>query len=142
MKSFLFVLVQFVTLGVIALTGPLIPSQGWLAAVEFAGILLGAWAVLTMRLGNFNITSDVKPNSRLITTGPYAMIRHPMYAALLVATLPLLVEHFTVFRLAVWVLLLVDLVLKLNYEEGLLKQAHPDYAAYMEHTYRLIPFVY
>lgn len=142
MKSLLFVLVQFGTLGLIALTGPLIPSNVWLAAVELAGIVLGVWAVLTMRIGNFNITPDVKHDSRLVTGGPYALIRHPMYTALLVITFPLLIDRFNLFRLAVWVTLLIDLVLKLNYEEGLLKNAHPAYSEYMKKSYRLIPFLY
>lgn len=142
MKSILFVLVQFGTLGLIALTGPLFPSNGWLLALEFTGFLLGVWAVLAMGLGNLNILPDVMRHSRLVTDGPYALIRHPMYTALLLATLPLVINSFSIFRLSMWLLLLVDLLLKLNYEEGLLKNAHSDYAKYAEESYRLIPFVF
>lgn len=65
MKSILFVLVQFGTLGLIALTGPLLPANGWLLALEFAGLLLGVWAVLAMGLGNLNILPDVMRQSRV-----------------------------------------------------------------------------
>ncbi len=126
----------------IALTGPLFPASLWLLAIEAAGILLGIWAILAMGIGNFNITPDVKRNGRLVTAGPYALIRHPMYTALLLTTLPLIVNSFSLFRLGLWLLLLIDLVLKLKYEEGLLRQALPGYGAYMERSYRLIPFVY
>ena len=118
MKSILFVLIQFGTLGIIAITGPIIPSIVWLLALEAAGILLGVWAILAMGLGNFNITPDPKHNSRLVIAGPYALIRHPMYTALLLTTLPLIVNSFSAFRLAVWLLLLVDLLFKLNYEDN------------------------
>ncbi len=142
MKSLLFVFLQFGALGLIAITGSLIPSNAWLLTIELAGILLGVWAVVSMGIFNFNITPDVKSGSRLITSGPYALIRHPMYTALLLVTLPLIVNSFNAFRLCMWLLLLVDLVFKLNYEEGLLKPAHPDYAKYRAESYHLIPFVF
>jgi len=142
MKSLLFVLIQFGTLGVIAITGPIIPSNQWLLALEAAGILLGVWAVLAMGIGNFNITPDVKRNSHLVMAGPYMLVRHPMYTALLLATLPLIVNSYSVFRLSVWLLLLVDLLLKLSYEEKLLKRALTGYSEYMQKSYRLIPFVF
>lgn len=140
--SSLFVIIQFGTLGLIAITGPIIPTNPWLLVLEAAGILLGGWAILTMGIGNFNITSVVKRNSRLVTTGPYALIRHPMYTALLLTTLPLIVNSFTLFRLSIWLLLFVDLLFKLNYEEGLLKRALPGYSKYIETSNHLIPFVF
>ncbi len=142
MLSLLFVIIQFVTLGLIAITGPIIPTNPWLLVLEAAGILLGVWAILTLGIGNFNITPDVKRNSRLVTSGLYALIRHPMYTALLLTTLPLIVNSFNLFRLSIWLLLFVDLLFKLNYEEGILKRALPGYSKYMETSYRLIPFVF
>ena len=142
MKSILFVLIQFGTLGIIALTGPLVPSNRWLSALEAGGILLGVWAVLSMGLGNFNITPDPKRDSHLVTAGPYTLILHPMYSALLLVTLPLIVNSFSILRLLVWLLLLVDLLLKSGYEEKLLSRALPGYAEYMQKSYRLIPFVF
>lgn len=142
MPSILFVAVQFAALGLIAATGPLFPASPWLLAVEIAGLLLGVWAILAMGIGNFNITPDVKGRSRLVTAGPYALVRHPMYAALLLTTLPLALDSLAPVRVGLWVVLLVDLVLKLNYEEGLLKAAHPGYAEYVEKSWRLVPFLY
>ena len=141
-KSIFFVILQFGILGLIALTGPVLAVNPWYLALETAGLLLGIWAVITIKTGNFNITPDVKPEARLVQTGPYAFIRHPMYAALLLVTLPLVLETFSLFRAALWLLLITVLVLKLRYEEQLLIRAHPDYLAYIAKTYRLIPFVF
>jgi len=140
--SFIFVAVQFGALGLIAFTGHVIAGSPVLLALEIAGLSLGVWAVLAMGLGNFNITPDVRRSSRLVTSGPYALIRHPMYSALLLTTLPLVIDSFTPLRAFIWIVLLVDLVLKLNYEEGMLKQAHPGYAQYMKESYRILPFIY
>jgi len=141
-KSFVFVAVQFFCLSLLALTGPVIVSGLWLQLLEAAGILLGLWAIYTMRMGNFNITPDVRETGQLREQGPYRFIRHPMYASLLLTTLALLINAFTPIRLILWIVLLADLVLKLIHEESLLAQHFDAYTAYMSRTKRLLPFVY
>ena len=142
MLAWIFVFVQFATLGLILLTGPLFASNLWLLAVEIFGLLIGVWAVLVMGIGTFNITPNLRSGSSLVSAGPYKFIRHPMYAALLLATLPLIIDVFTPVRLLLWLALLIDLLLKLNYEEKLLTEKLPGYADYMRSSARLIPFIF
>ena len=141
-KSVTFVVVQFICLGLIALTGPLFPGNTLLLATELIGLGLGIWAVFTMGIGNFNVTPDPLRGSRLVRRGPYRLIRHPMYLALLLVTLPLVIAAFTPLRLAIWIVLLTDLLFKLNYEERMLAAWLEGYREYMGRSYRLIPFVY
>lgn len=126
----------------IAITGPLFPSSPALLVIELLGIGLGVWAILTMRIGNFNITPDPLNNSRLVTSGPYHLIRHPMYQAILLTTLPLIVYSFSPIRLTIWLILFIDLLLKMNYEERLLAIKLVGYDSYIERSYRLIPYIY
>ena len=137
-----FVFVQFVCLGLIAITGPLIARNPVLLAVEGFGIFLGLWAILSMRIDNFNITSNVKTGARLVTGGPYRYIRHPMYASLLLVTFPLVLNQFSMLRLTIWFVLLADLLLKLRHEERLLEREVDGYSGYMRRTKRVLPFVY
>jgi protein-S-isoprenylcysteine O-methyltransferase Ste14 len=141
-KSFLFVLVQFLSLALIGLSGPLLPRSTFLLIVELLGITLGVWAVIAMRIGNFNITPDPFKWTKLVANGPYALIRHPMYLALLLTTLPLIINHLTISRLVLWLILLTGLLLKLNYEEGLLTGQLEGYREYSSETWKLIPFLY
>ena len=141
-KSLLFVIVQFACLGLIALTGPLFPSNAVLLVLELLGIGLGIWAILAMRIGNFNITPDPLKHSQLVTSGPYRMIRHPMYLAILLTTLPLIIYSFDIFRLAIWLVLLIDLIFKLVYEENLLSEKLVGYDRYIERSFRLFPYIY
>ena len=141
-KSVLFVGIQFVCLGLIAITGPLLPANAALLVIELLGLGLGIWAILTMRIGNFNITPDPLTRSKLVISGPYRLIRHPMYLALLLTTLPLVINEFDLFRFAIWLVLLVNLLLKLNYEENMLVVELAGYDQYIQKSSRLIPFVY
>jgi protein-S-isoprenylcysteine O-methyltransferase Ste14 len=129
-------------LGLIALTGPLFPSNAVLLVLELLGIGLGIWAILAMRIGNFNIMPDPLKHSQLVTSGPYRMIRHPMYLAILLTTLPLIIYSFDIFRLAIWLVLLIDLICKLIYEENLLSVKLVGYDRYIERSFRLFPYIY
>ena len=95
-----------------------------------------------MRPGKFNITPHPHSWSKLVRTGPYRAIRHPMYLALLLTTLPLIIESFSMFRLSIWILLLLDLILKIEYEEELLLENLEGYKNYLEKSHKLVPFVY
>jgi protein-S-isoprenylcysteine O-methyltransferase Ste14 len=95
-----------------------------------------------MRLSNLNVMPDLKANSTLVTSGPYRLIRHPMYAAGLLITLSLVLNHPTLWRAGYWLVLAIDLHLKLRYEEKLLQEKYPQYSDYKQKTKRLIPFIY
>lgn len=134
--------VQFAMLGTLAASGPWLARTPFWLAVQLLGGGTGVWAVATMRPGNMNITPDVKDGAQLVRRGPYRWVRHPMYLGLLLATLPLVVTAFSSWRLAFWLILLVDLLVKLHYEEGLLVQKFPLYAKYQTESKRLIPYLY
>ncbi|NNJ10346.1 isoprenylcysteine carboxylmethyltransferase family protein [Chloroflexales bacterium ZM16-3] len=140
-KSYLFVTVQFLCLGLIGLSGPLPTAVGPLALVV-CGLLLGLWGLLAMRLSQLSVLPDVRAGARLVVSGPYRLIRHPMYSSLLIACLGLVLAAPLWWRWLLWAALLADLILKLRYEEGMLARAFPDYAAYMRRSWRLLPFVF
>ena len=140
--AYTLVAIQFACLIAIAISGPLVARNPlWLAA-EVGAVVLGLWAVFSARIGNFNITPSVRAYGDLVTHGPYRFIRHPMYAALLLGCLALVANAPTWWRWALWIVLTVDLVVKLRYEEGLLAAHYPGYVDYMRQTKRLIPFIY
>lgn len=142
-KSYTLVFVQFLSIGLILITGPVLPANIFLLTIELVGIVLGIWAILSMGIGRFNIIPDPKEGSHIVTRGPYRLIRHPMYLALLLFTLPLVIADFSWWRGLFWLALLIDLILKLNYEEALLEKKLDGYREYnKQRSYRLIPFIY
>jgi protein-S-isoprenylcysteine O-methyltransferase Ste14 len=140
-KASALVLIQGVSIATILVTGWPLARSVSLLTVQVAGLSLGTWAVVVMGLRNTNIAPLVKQDARLVTRGPYALIRHPMYSAVLLAVWPLIIDDYSLLRLAAGLILTIDLIVKLLYEERLLRKHFADYEPYMRTTKRLIPFV-
>ena len=115
--------------------------------ILLADALLVASYVLFFRVMRANSfaarTVEVERGQRLITTGPYAVVRHPMYMALIgiyFATPPALGSFWAL--LAALPLPFV-LALRIRNEEEVMLRDFPEYEAYRRKTrYRLIPFVW
>lgn len=140
--SILLVVVQLAALGIIFFSGPVFPQALFLKTVFTAGGLLGVWSFWEMRKSKLQATPDVAPGSKLIKSGPYRFIRHPMYTGLLIITISILLSYFSPLRLFAAVILTVDLLAKIRYEEKLLNKYFKEYSLYSKSTWRLIPFVY
>ena len=83
-----------------------------------------------------------KDGAEFIQTGPFALVRHPMYSGGLVLALgwALFVQGW--LTLGYVLALFVFLDVKSRREEKWLAQKFPAYAAYQQRVRKLIPFVY
>lgn len=142
MKSRILVMIQLGTIIAILLTGPLVAQQPIYLFVEIAGTVIGLWALIVMGTKTFSVLPDVKDGGHHIRQGPYRWIRHPMYLALLLVVGALVLALPTWLRLLLWILLLVDILLKIAYEEMLLATHYSTYATYQSQTKRLLPWLY
>ena len=105
----------------------------WLAILAVAMILVAvALAVAgALRLGTGLTASPLpSPAAQLRTTGPYACVRHPIYAALLFGGAGLVILGGRPARVAVWLALLALLWAKTVLEERKLSERFADYRAY------------
>jgi len=99
------------------------------------------WAMIIFKL-KVNVAPEVLKGTILIKSGPYRLIRHPMYFSVISFTLLWVVFDFGYIRLLLWTLLLVVILLKINYEEKILKRHFQDYTEYSKTTKKIIPFIY
>lgn len=139
----LLVTVQLGSLLYLAVSGKWLASSAPGLILEFFGVSLGIIAIYVAGIHNVNIRPLPKEGGKLITSGPYRFIRHPMYLAQVVAFIPLVITYYTPLRLAVILALTLALLLKMPYEEkGLVGQFGEDYKVYQTKTKKVIPFIY
>jgi protein-S-isoprenylcysteine O-methyltransferase Ste14 len=117
----------------------------WLTGVSLV-IILSAWLLVfhVLRFNSFaSAIVQVEAGQRVITDGPYRVVRHPMYTGftLLILATPCALGSFVAFVPAL--LLIPVLVFRLLDEERVLRQQLSGYAEYCQHTrFRLIPSVF
>lgn len=112
----------------------------WPAAIlALPAVFFGVWILRHNRPGNFNIRPELKPDARLITDGPYALVRHPMYVTVLWLGLCTVMLYASIISFLLWGLLLGVLDRKAALEEHYLRAGFPDYAAYAEKVGRFLP---
>ncbi len=123
-------------------SGPWLATKGSLLTIELIGFLLGIVALLQMRPHLSNVLPLPKKGTRLITNGVYRIIRHPMYLAIILVFAPLVIDKYSLFRLSILIILSINLILKLNYEEKKLLIHYEGYRDYMKKSWRLLPYLY
>jgi len=123
------------------------PARWWAVAL---GAIIFASALWVFRrahkeLGrNWSITLEIRERHALVSGGPYAVVRHPMYTSFMLMGLG------QAFLLSNWVAGPAGLVgfailffLRVDKEERMmLENFGPQYRAYMERTKRIIPYLY
>ena len=134
--------VQIGSLLFLVLTGPLFSSNPPIIIFQILALILVILAVWEMRRNKFYRVPDIGRQDRLVTSGIYQYIRHPMYTSQILFAGTLLANYFSFFRLVAFILLFVDFIFKIQYEEGLLMKYFSNYYEYMKKSSRLIPFLY
>ena len=104
------------------------------------GLLLAAGIV---RLGaNLTAVPYPKEQATLVETGPYSIVRHPMYSGGIILAFgwALLVHGWLTIGYAIILFLFFDI--KSRREEQWLGAKFPGYAAYQKRVRKLIPLIY
>lgn len=115
------------------------PTVGSVLMVIGAGLLVAG----LVRLGR-GLTPLPYPKDgiAIAQTGPYALVRHPMYSGGLVLGLGWALHVRGWLTLGYVVVLFVFLDVKSRREERWLTERFPTYAAYQRRVRKLVPFIY
>ena len=114
----------------------------WLgAAVTIAGLVFAVWA--RGYLGcNWSRSVTIKQGHELITTGPYAMVRHPIYTGILTGLLGTATALSEVRGFIAFVLFFLAFWIKLRMEEQWMRSQFGEaYANYAYQTAALVPYL-
>jgi len=143
------VLVQGILFVLVAAAGWTL-GPGWPGPLRLVGVLVGSALIfggiaLVVR-AVVDLGSAMTPlpmprdGSELVVTGAFAIVRHPIYAGVLLVGLGWAVVQASVVAAVLTGVLAAFLYLKSAREEAWLEARYPGYAAYRARTPRFIPW--
>lgn len=110
-------------------------------ALVVLGFLINGFVFRENSYGASNVRTE--EDQKVISTGPYALVRHPMYVGVLVMVIGVPVALGSWWGLTVLALTVPVLVLRILDEEKLLNQDLPGYTEYAQKVrYRLVPYLW
>jgi protein-S-isoprenylcysteine O-methyltransferase Ste14 len=120
-----------------------IPS--YLSLMSDGFVVLGLFVIFLVFKANSytSVLVEVNEGQKVVSTGPYSIVRHPMYSGALVMLLfiPLALGSF--WGLLAFPPILLAIAIRLNEEEKFLAQQLPGYSEYRQKVkYRLMPYVW
>ena len=102
------------------------------------GMVWALYALSYLR-NRFSIVPEAR---ELVTGGPYAVVRHPVYLGEIAAGIGLVVPTLFSIHALILAIFIAAQLLRIHFEERVLQAAFPTYELYARRTKRLIPFLY
>lgn len=121
-------------------------DQGWVAAtgVVFAALGIAGTFLTQLAIGeSWRIGVDQSEQTDLVTSGPFGLVRNPIFTAMLVTGAGITLVVPNLMAVAGWVLLLVAIELQVRVvEEPYLRRHHGDpYRRYLTSVGRFVPAI-
>ncbi len=133
------VIAQFVLSAFLVLSTQWSPIP-WLAIwISLPGAALAVWAWGKVGLLRLRIHPTTTEKTQFITSGPFALVRHPMYTGLLWFTAALQFSDLAWWRVVAWFALAIVLSIKACVEESDIKVRFTQYEAYCGRVGRFWP---
>jgi protein-S-isoprenylcysteine O-methyltransferase Ste14 len=111
-------------------------------ALTLAGLAFAWWA--RVYLGrNWSSIPMVREAHELIRTGPYSIVRHPIYTGLLLALLGTAIALGEIRGFLGFILMLIELKIRSSVEEKFMTEEFPrDYPQYKQKVKALVPYLW
>jgi protein-S-isoprenylcysteine O-methyltransferase Ste14 len=111
------------------------------ATLITAGATLSIWGALTLGT-NLSVLPYPKEGSRFVESGPYRLVRNPIYGGLILGSFGLALVLHSWLGLVYALALTVLFYLKSRREERWLRKRYPAYADYQRRVKKLLPWVW
>ena len=125
---------------VLAVTRNLFAASPSVVALQAMAIALSVWARRSFPKGTFRVVAD-PGGASIVRRGPYRLIRHPMYAAVLLFIWTAVLSHLSLFTVVLAAVVTMIVTSRVIAEERVLRARYPDYAEYARSTKAIIPFI-
>lgn len=120
----------------------LLSHEPFTLGAQIAAVLFMLWARFTFGMRSFNATAAPTAGS-LVTHGPYAIVRNPIYASILVYFVASLIARPTWIHAGLLAVATIAVCVRVFAEERELRATYgAEYDAYAQRVKRLVPFVF
>ena len=120
-----------------------VPTTISLVGDVLVAIGLGVSMLVVIQNGYAASTISVESGQKLVSTGVYAFVRHPMYTGIVIMMLGIPLALGSYWGLVFVLPGLIGLAVRIGDEEQLLKQELDGYSEYAQKVhYRLVPYVW
>jgi protein-S-isoprenylcysteine O-methyltransferase Ste14 len=123
----------------ILLSGAIVSQVLIYLLVQIFGALLMIWAFITIKVHKTH--QNLPKGYFFLKTGPYEIIRHPIYASYLLIMVSFVEIEFTLLRLIALLILVAAIFMKILREEDLLNRTISEYSEYKKKTKAIIPYL-
>ena len=117
-------------------------SQKWIGAILGMGGFVAALMAYRELGRNFRVFAAPRRSGRLITSGIYSKVRHPMYTAVMFAFLGYIIYWGSMWGFPLWLAMTTLYVVKAWKEEEVLKQRYPAYPDYERRSWKFFPYIF
>lgn len=140
--SSILVMLKFGLFFAILYAGGLVPLNFFGLGIQLVGVVLYVLAFVSFNKKYFSFMPLPKPGAYIIMHGPYSFLRHPMYLAMILITLPLTYEYFN-FKIAMLQLSFMVVIGLLVYiEEYVFGNVDLNYKNYIKYTKMILPLLF
>lgn len=140
LSVFAFLLAVLALLGQ-ALTHNLLGSGPISIGLQVAAVLFMLWARLTFGMRSFHAAANTT-SGELVTHGPYALVRNPIYASVIAFSWTGVAVHLSALSVLCGLLVFGGMLTRILIEERFLRTRYREYDAYARRVKRLLPFVF
>ncbi len=105
--------------------------------------VMGIWPVMENK--HFESISRIQNDRKqtVITTGPYKLIRHPGYSAIIIWALSVPMLFGSLFSGLVSAVIIITIIIRTYLEDSMLKKELSGYSEYADRVkYKLVPFIW
>lgn len=140
LSSFL-VLLKFGLFFAILYFGGMVPVNFIGLGIQLIGVVLYVLAFVSFNTKYFSFMPLPKPGAYIIMHGPYSFLRHPMYLAMLLITLPLTYEYFSMKMAFLQASFLLVIGILVYIEEYVFGNVDLNYKNYIKYTKMILPLL-
>jgi protein-S-isoprenylcysteine O-methyltransferase Ste14 len=130
----------FLSVALVALPQPDIGTALRVTSLVLIGVGWVLSAIVLLWLGRaFSVMAQAR---RLVTTGPYAIVRHPLYLCEEITVIGIALAHLSVEAVLIVAVQWMFQLRRMSNEEKVLGASFPDCAAYAARTPKIIPTLF